>query len=106
MRFFGCWRRPARASVVGITLAAAAGGFTSPAVAFTSHLAAGGHAANGPVSAIPASGTPQLVQTGKEENVRHLVQCGGKIYAVGTFTSISQRGSTFSRNNVFSFSAT
>jgi hypothetical protein len=106
VRVFGSWRRPAQAGVVGITIAAAAGGYTSPAIGFTSHLAAARHTASGPVSAIPASGTPQLVQTGKEENVRHLVQCGGKIYAVGTFTSIRQRGSTFSRNNVFSFSAT
>jgi hypothetical protein len=92
--------------VVGVTLAAAAGGFAAPAVGFAPDVAAGRHAASAPVSATPASGTPQLVQTGKEENVRQLVQCGGMIYAVGTFTSISQGGSTFSRNNVFSFSPT
>jgi hypothetical protein len=106
MRFPRSWRRPARASVVGVTLAAAAAGFTSPAVGFTSHVVAGSHTAGGPVSARPASGTPQLAGTGKVENVRHLAKCGGRIYAVGTFTSIRQRGRTFSRSNVFSFSAT
>jgi hypothetical protein len=63
-------------------------------------------AATGPVSATPASGTPELASTGTTEQVRQIVQCGGTMYAVGTFTSISQGGTTFSRNNVFSFSAT
>ena len=113
MRFLGSWRRPARVGVAGVALAAAAGGFTSPAVGFTSlpvgltsHVAAGRHAASEPVSARPVSGTPQLVQTGKEENVRQLVQCGGMIYAVGTFTSIRQRDRIYTRNNVFSFRGT
>ena len=54
----------------------------------------------------PTSGTPQLVQTSKEENVRQLVKCGGMIYAVGTFTKIKWSGKTFVRNNAFSFRAT
>jgi hypothetical protein len=62
-------------------------------------------AATGPVSNTPAAGTPQLVQTGTTEKVRQLVPCGGTIYAVGIFTEIKQ-GSTVSRNNAFSFSAT
>jgi hypothetical protein len=38
--------------------------------------------------------------------VRQLVECGGKMYAVGTFTTIRRGSTTFTRNNVFSFSAT
>ena len=34
------------------------------------------------------------------------MQCGSKMYAVGSFTAISQGVTTFSRNNIFSFSAT
>ncbi|HEX9359644.1 MAG TPA: hypothetical protein VF933_38250 [Streptosporangiaceae bacterium] len=63
-------------------------------------------AATGPVSATPASGTPQLASTGTTEQVRQLAQCGGTMYAVGTFTAISWNGTTYARNNVFSFSAT
>jgi hypothetical protein len=63
-------------------------------------------AATGPVSATPASGTPELASTGTTEQVRQLAQCGGTMYAVGTFTSISQKGTTYTRDNVFSFSAT
>jgi hypothetical protein len=63
-------------------------------------------AQTGPVSAKPAKGTPQLAPTGTTEQVRQLVQCGGTMYAVGSFTSISWNGTTFSRNNAFSFSAT
>ena len=63
-------------------------------------------AATGPVSSTPAAGTPQLASTGTTEQVRQLAQCGGTMYAVGTFTSISAYSTTFTRNNAFSFSAT
>jgi hypothetical protein len=64
-------------------------------------------AATGPVSATPAAGTPQLATTGTTtEQIRQLVDCGGTMYAVGTFTSISQGATTFTRNNIFSFSDT
>ncbi len=68
-------------------------------------------AQTGPVSPTPASGTPVLADTGTTtEQVRQLVQCGGTMYAVGTFTSISgwngTATTTVTRNNVFSFSAT
>ena len=61
-------------------------------------------AASGPVSPTPAAGTPALAPTGTTEQVRQIVACSGVMYAVGTFTSISQGGQTFTRNNVFSFS--
>jgi len=60
----------------------------------------------GPVSATPAAGTPQLATTGTTEQVRQLVQCGGTMYAVGSFTSIKRYSTTYPRNNIFSFSAT
>jgi hypothetical protein len=63
-------------------------------------------AATGPVSSTPASGTPQLNKTGTTEQVRQLVQCGGTMYAVGSFTSIKQKSTVYTRNNAFSFSAT
>jgi hypothetical protein len=63
-------------------------------------------AAGGPVLATPAAGTPQLAATTSTEQIRQLVDCGGNMYAVGTFTSISQGGTTFTRDNVFSFSDT
>ena len=60
------------------------------------------------VSPTPASGTPQLYPNGTTETVRQLVQCGGTMYAVGSFTQIQQgaTGPVYTRNNVFSFSAT
>jgi hypothetical protein len=64
-----------------------------------------GQALAGPVSPTPAKGTPTLADTGTTEQVRQLVRCGGTMYAVGTFTQIKQ-GSTVTRNNAFSFSAT
>jgi hypothetical protein len=81
----------------------AAGACCLPAPA----LAAASPALAAAVSAVPASGTPTLVATGTTtEQVRQLVQCGGTMYAVGTFTQIKSGGTTDTRNNVFSFSAT
>jgi hypothetical protein len=60
----------------------------------------------GAVSPTPAKGTPTLADTGTTEQVRQLVQCGGTMYAVGTFTQIKQGSSTVTRHNAFSFSAT
>ena len=62
-------------------------------------------AATGPVSPTPVNGTPTLVTTGNTvETVRQLVQCGGTMYAVGSFTQIKGSNGTFTRNNIFSFS--
>jgi hypothetical protein len=63
-------------------------------------------AATGPVSSTPASGTPQLATTATTQQVRQLAQCGGTMYAVGSFTSIKRFSTTYPRNNAFSFSAT
>src|ERR1043166_604438 len=63
-------------------------------------------AQTGPVSSIPATGTPKLAATGTTETVRQLVQCGGTMYAVGSFSEIQRFTTTYPRNNIFSFSAT
>lgn len=61
---------------------------------------------SGPVSAVPASQTPHLLSTGPLSQIRQLVQCGGTMYAVGSFTQIKRNSTTYTRDNVFSFSAT
>jgi hypothetical protein len=64
-------------------------------------------ATGGPVSTTPAAWTPHLpAVTSSVMQVRQLAQCGGTMYAVGSFTTIRRYSSTFSRNNAFSFSAT
>jgi hypothetical protein len=60
----------------------------------------------GHVSPIPSRGTPQLAPAGGTGQVRQIVECGRTMYAVGTFTAIEWGGATYSRHNVFSFSAT
>jgi hypothetical protein len=68
-------------------------------------LALPAQAATGPVSSTPAYGTPQLAPTGATEQVRQLAQCGGTMYAVGTFTRINRGSITYARNNAVSFAA-
>jgi len=63
-------------------------------------------AQTGPVSPVPAAGTPALAPASTTEQVRQLVECGGTMYAVGNFTQIGQGGITYPRSNIFSFSAT
>ena len=71
-------------------------------------LAAPAYAAiGGPVSTKPAAWTPHLpATTSSVMQIRQLAQCGGTMYAVGTFTTVLRYSSTFARNNAFSFSAT
>ena len=57
------------------------------------------------VSPTPVNGTPALADTGTTEQIRQLVQCGGTMYAVGTFTQIKHGSTAYTRNNAFSFSA-
>jgi hypothetical protein len=69
-------------------------------------LAGTASAATGPVSSTPATGTPELNATGSTEQVRQIAQCGGTMYAVGSFTSIKQKTAVYPRDNAFSFKAT
>lgn len=89
-------RRALRASLATLALLAAGTLATSSV----------GAAPLGPVSAPPASYTPQLANTGTTQVVRQMVQCGNTIYAVGSFTTIQRIGTTYTRNNIFSFNAT
>jgi hypothetical protein len=81
-------------------------------LAFTAVVAAGalattsGAVSLGPVSSTPASYTPQLANIGTTQIVRQMVQCGNTIYAVGQFSTIQRIGTTYTRNNIFSFNAT
>jgi hypothetical protein len=86
-----------RIAAVTAVLALASIGLAAPAVAGTPA---------GPVSAHPATGTPALPDAGPAEQIRQLVECGGIMYAVGSFTTIVQDGVQITRHNAFSFSAT
>jgi hypothetical protein len=69
----------------------------------------GSTAATGPVSPTPMTLTPHLISSGPLDQlaqVRQLVQCGGTMYAVGSFANIKRGQNLYTRNNVFSFSAT
>jgi hypothetical protein len=91
----------------GLRHGQARGGVASAALAAALWMIvpAQAQAQTGPVSPVPAGGTPELATTGTTEQVRQLVQCGSTMYAVGTFTEISQSGIKYPRSNVFSFSA-
>jgi hypothetical protein len=77
-----------------------------PAAATAASASAQEAALSGVVSPTPATGTPKLATTSTTETVRQLVQCGGTMYAVGSFTEIQRYTITYPRNNIFSFSAT
>ncbi len=61
----------------------------------------------GPVRGAPAPGTPRFPAiTKRVEQVRQLAECGGIMYAVGRFSTILWNGTSYTRNNAFSFKAT
>ncbi|HEV2370721.1 MAG TPA: hypothetical protein VGS19_01015 [Streptosporangiaceae bacterium] len=101
----GLWGTRRRRRIVGgataltatVALGAAAAGMTG-----LSSAAVGGAM----VMEAPAAGTPTLPKTKTTDFIRDIVQCGNTMYAVGTFTQIVWNGTTYPRNNVFSFSAT
>jgi hypothetical protein len=93
-------RASRRAGVVIGAAVACVAGFAPSAVAGQASLVL-----PATVTANPAN-TPELNYTGTTEKVRQLVQCGGTMYAVGSFTSIEHNSTVYSRNNAFSFSAT
>jgi hypothetical protein len=99
-------RRQALSGARGALIA----GVTGATMAALCVPAAPALAQTGRVSPTPAPGTPTLVATGTTETIRQVAACGGTMYAVGSFTSISgfngTSTQTFSRNNVFSFSKT
>jgi hypothetical protein len=61
----------------------------------------------GPVLAAPVTSIPHFpAQTSTVEQVRQIAQCGNTMYAVGSFTVVKRQSTNYTRNNVFSFSAT
>ena len=93
------------ASTVGAALVLSGGGFAS---ASTGPFTSTGLASSPPAGVVgyTPAGTPQLNTTGSVEQIRQLVQCGGTMYAVGTFTSVKKGTTVYAVNNAFSFSAT
>jgi hypothetical protein len=55
------------------------------------------------VSVTPATWTPAV--TSPDATVRQLVQCGTTMFAVGSFSQVTQGGHTYTRKNAFSFNA-
>jgi membrane-associated protease RseP (regulator of RpoE activity) len=54
----------------------------------------------------PASNTPHLAASSSPtQQIRQIVQCGGTMYAVGSFSSIKQGSGSFARTDIVSFSA-
>jgi hypothetical protein len=92
--------------LLGAVLAVAVSAASSVAGVAPAGAQSGAVLTTGPVSAKPAGGTPQLARTrNTTEVVRQLVQCGGTMYAVGSFTKIKQNGTVYRRSSIFSFSA-
>lgn len=84
-----------------LTKALVAGGVAAAVAAFSAVSAASAAT----VQSAAASYTPYLASA--DSTVRQMVQCGTRMYAVGTFTSIGAPGkANVTRNNVFAFSAT
>jgi len=105
MGVIGSHRSWTWAGVLGCALAAGMTAFTPVASADVGAPSAVASAGTGHVSATPARGTPQLAPSGGTEQVRQIVQCGGTMYAVGRFSAIEWGGKTYTRHNIFSFSA-
>ena len=60
----------------------------------------------GPVQSTPVTSIPHFpATTSTTEQIRQIAQCGSTMYAVGTFTTIKRQSTTYTRNNIFSFSA-
>jgi hypothetical protein len=94
-----------------IALGAAAGLVVSGTTAVQAASAQGVGGVSPPagvVSATPATDTPHLKATDDNptQQIRQLVQCGSTMYAVGSFTTIVRESTTYTRDNIFSFSAT
>jgi hypothetical protein len=105
MHSLGRWKIRHGAVAAAGALALSVAGYAAPAGAAPAMPAA---ALPGSVSPRPAAGTPELVPAPKngKDQIRQMVQCGDTMYAVGSFSSVVQGGSTIPRTNVFSFSAT
>ena len=101
-------RRPKRrAAAVAGALVLSLAAYVAPAGASAAVSSSHQAPVPGAVLPKPATGPPELVpNTGHTlQTVRQMVQCGGTMFAVGSFSDITQNGTTYSRTNVFSFDA-
>ena len=98
------WQVPAGAGVFATSLVLCATASTAPALAAGTSRVAASAAATGPVLPKPAGGTPHLAKSKSTQTIRQIVQCGGKMYAVGHFWNVQQNGHTYFRSGVMSFS--
>ncbi|HEV2370720.1 MAG TPA: hypothetical protein VGS19_01010 [Streptosporangiaceae bacterium] len=114
-RLWGSRRRRlwsgATAIAATAALGAAAAGLTgvgSPSSAAVHAKIVHGAQPAGAVSPHPAAGTPELPisTTAATDEIKQIVQCGTTMYAVGQFTQVISNGTTLTRDNLFSFSAT
>jgi hypothetical protein len=122
-RLPGTSRRTLAGSVAALAALALPAGLAAPAQAQTRPVPARAPAravaravarppvAHRPAGQVPASrparGTPAFPPVTQDvEQVRQLVQCGSRMYAVGRFSQVKWHGRTFTRNNAFSFLAT
>jgi hypothetical protein len=95
----------ALATLAGLATPAQAA--TRPGAAPAAHRPTAHRPAAGTPSRRPARGTPAFPPvTPDVQQVRQLVQCGSRMYAVGRFSQVKWHGRTFTRNNAFSFKAT
>jgi hypothetical protein len=93
-----------------VALSAAAGLLSLSATAVQAAPVGGSGGTSPPagvVSARPATDTPHLKAANDRpvQQIRQLVQCGGTMYAVGSFTQIVKGGTSYSRTDIFSFKA-
>jgi hypothetical protein len=94
-----------------VALSAAAGLLSLSATAVQAAAAGGTGGVSPPagvVSALSATGTPELKATNDHpaQQIRQLVQCGGTMYAVGSFNQIIKGSTSCTRTGIFSFKAT
>ncbi|HEY2551742.1 MAG TPA: hypothetical protein VGI64_14325 [Streptosporangiaceae bacterium] len=96
--------RKSRWYIAGIAVITAVASVLALSPAAPSRAAA---TAAGRVTGHAAAGTPHFpARTARTEQVRQLVQCGGTMYAVGSFSTVQQGSRGFARRNIFSFRAT
>ena len=97
-----------RKLLVAMTAAAASAALVFAVPAAQASGVGGEPPPSGVVSATPASGTPHLKSSDDNpiQQIRQIVQCGNTMYAVGSFSEIVKGSTTYTRENVFSFSAT
>jgi hypothetical protein len=91
------------------TIVAATSGLLAVSIPAAQAQGAGGEQPPpGAVSATPAANTPHLKSSDNDpvQQIRQLVQCGGTMYAVGSFSEIVKGSTTYTRENIFSFQAT